>query len=82
MESASSACPSGSMPSAWLTADSARCIPAGTSLRDCSMFRHTRATTVVSQPPRFSIWLASERLSRSQVSWTASSASPARPSVW
>jgi hypothetical protein len=46
------------------------------------MFRHTRATTVVSQPPRFSIWLASERLSRSQVSWTASSASLARPSVW
>jgi hypothetical protein len=52
MESASSACPSGSTPSASLTADSARCIPAGTSRRDCSMFRHTRATTVVSHPPR------------------------------
>ena len=28
--------------------------------RDCSMFRHTRATTVVSHPPRFSTPLVSE----------------------
>ena len=39
------------------------------------MFRHTRATTVVSQPPRLSTSSASTRLSRSQASWTASSAS-------
>ena len=39
------------------------------------MFRHTRATTVVSQPPRFSTSPVSVRLSRSHASWTASSAS-------
>ncbi len=64
------------------TADSGSVIPTGSSLRACSMFRHTRATTVVSQPPRFSIVLESVRLSRSQASWTASSASLAEPSVW
>jgi len=50
-------------------------------LRECSMFRHTRATTVVSQPPMFSTPLASERVSRSQASWTASSASAREPSI-
>jgi hypothetical protein len=45
------------------------------------MFRQMRATTVVSQPPMFSTPLASLRLSRSQVSWTASSASLAEPSI-
>ena len=45
------------------------------------MFSETRATTVVSQPPRFSTWFASVRLSRSQASWTASSASLSEPSI-
>jgi hypothetical protein len=38
------------------------------ALRAWCMFRHTRATTVVSQPPRLSTPLVSERLSRSQAS--------------
>ena len=38
-------------------------------------------TTVVSQPPRFSMAPGSERLSRSQASWTASSASLSEPSI-
>ena len=46
-----------------------------------SMSRQTRATTVVSQPPRFSTSLVSARLSRSQASCTASSASLAEPSI-
>ena len=33
-----------------------------------SMFRHTRATMVVSHPPRFSTSAVPDRLSRSQVS--------------
>ena len=45
------------------------------------MSRHTRATTVVSQPPRFSTALVSERLSRSHASCTASSASLSEPSI-
>ena len=69
MESASSASASGSMPAMpSLAIDSGRCMPTGRSRRDCSMFRHTRATTVVSHPPRFSISSAPERLSRSQAS--------------
>jgi hypothetical protein len=43
------------------------------------MFREIRATTVVSQPPRFATAPASERPSRSQDSWTASSASLCDP---
>jgi hypothetical protein len=39
------------------------------------MVRHTRATTVVSQPSRFSIASASVRLKRNHASCTASSAS-------
>jgi hypothetical protein len=45
------------------------------------MFRHTRATTVVSQASRFSTLLVSARLRRSQASWTASSASLTEPSI-
>ena len=45
------------------------------------MTRHTRATTVVSHPARFSTALVSDRLSRIQDSWTASSASPVDPSI-
>jgi hypothetical protein len=82
MESASSASASGPAPSASVAADWGRCTPAGSSRRAASMFRHIRATTVVSQPPRFSMAPGSARLSRSQVSWTASSASLAEPSDW
>jgi len=56
----------------------------GSSRRDArerSMSSDTRATTVVSQPPRFCTPLASARLSRSQASWTASSASLTEPSI-
>ena len=56
--------------------------PMGSSRRDLrprSMSRHTRATTVVSHPPRLPISPASERASRSQASCTASSASRQRP---
>jgi hypothetical protein len=45
------------------------------------MSRHTRLTTVVSQPPRFATVAASERLSLSHASWTASSVSPSEPSI-
>src|SRR5262249_32105323 len=45
------------------------------------MFKLTRATTVVNHPVRFSIARASERLSRSQDSCTASSASLSDPSM-
>jgi hypothetical protein len=45
------------------------------------MFRHTRATIVVSHPPRLRTSLASERLSRSHDSCTASSASLNEPSI-
>jgi hypothetical protein len=45
------------------------------------MFRQTRETTVVSQLPRLSTALVSERLKRSQASWTASSASLEEPRI-
>jgi hypothetical protein len=45
------------------------------------MSRQTRATTVVSQARRFATSRVSERLSRSQVSCTASSASLSEPSI-
>ena len=57
--------------------------PTGSSCRwrrDRSMFRDTRATTVVSQPPRFSTSAGFAPVSLSQVSWTASSASLDEPS--
>jgi hypothetical protein len=44
------------------------------------MLRDTRATTVVSQPPRFSTAVVSAPVIRSQVSCTASSASVIEPS--
>src|ERR1035441_10886911 len=56
----------------------------GSSRRDLrarSMFRHTRATTVVSHPSRFSTPPASARLTRSQASRTASSASLREPRI-
>ena len=67
-----------------VTIGSGRCTPKDSSRRDRrerSMFSDTRATTVVSQPPRFSISRLSERLSRSQASCTASSASLSEPSI-
>jgi hypothetical protein len=45
------------------------------------MSRHTLATTVVSHPARFCTSLAPERLTRSQDSCTASSASVSEPSI-
>src|SRR5207245_5664101 len=68
----------------WVTIDADTCALNGSSrreLRERSMSRHTRATTVVSHPPRFWMPLASERLNRSQASWTASSASVSEPSI-
>lgn len=50
-------------------------------VRERSMSRHTRPTTVVSQPPRFSIPSAPARFSRSHASCTASSASVSDPSM-
>ena len=70
-ESASNASSSGwSSPPGMMTG-SGKCTPKGSSrrtLRERSMFRHTRATIVVNHPPRFSTLPAPERLSRSQVS--------------
>jgi hypothetical protein len=43
------------------------------------MFRQIREMTVASQLPRLPTALVSERLKRSQVSWTASSASLGEP---
>jgi hypothetical protein len=51
------------------------------ALRARSMSMQIRPTTVVSQPPRFSTAAPSERLRRSHASCTASSASPAEPSI-
>ena len=79
-ESASSASSSGWTPSI----GSDTCTPSGSSrldLRERNMSRDTRATIVVSHPPRFSTPLVSQRCSRSQVSWTASSASLSEPSI-
>ncbi len=45
------------------------------------MSRQIRPTTVVSQAARLFTCEASERLSLSQVSWTASSASLSEPSM-
>src|SRR6266566_8741848 len=83
-ESASSASYSGSIPSSRLTIGSGTCTSRGSSrreLRERSMSRHTRATTVVSHPPRFSTPLVPERLRWSQDSCTASSASVRESSI-
>jgi hypothetical protein len=50
-------------------------------VRARSISRHTRATTVVSQRRRLATSSTSARLNRIQVSWTASSASLADPSM-
>ena len=83
-ESACSASCSGSIPSARLAIVSVTSAASASSRRDFrerNMSRHTRATTVVSHPPRFSTALVSARLNRSQASWTASSASLSEPSI-
>jgi len=83
-ESDRSASCSGSVPSAGSMMGSGTRTSNGCSrrvLRERSMFSDTRATTVVSHPPRFSISSVSERLSRSHASWTASSASLSEPSI-
>jgi hypothetical protein len=49
--------------------------------RERSIFRHSRATTVVSQPARFATSEVSAPLSRSQAFCTASSASACEPSI-
>src|SRR5262249_33768616 len=51
------------------------------ALRERSIFSDTRATMVVSQLARFSTSSAPARLTRSQASWTASSASLSDPSM-
>jgi hypothetical protein len=82
--SASNTWCSGSTPSTRLTTGSGVCTPSGSSGRESrerNTFRHTLATTVVSQPPMFSMPLASARLGRSHASWTASSASLSEPSI-
>ena len=64
--------------------DPATCGSRGASrrvLRERSVFRHTRPTTVVSQARMFSTSLASVRLSRIHDFWTASSASLSEPSI-
>ncbi len=84
-ESASSVSCSGSIASTALDQPGrARATSSGSSARvgrRRSMFRHTRATTVVSHPPRFSMLSLSARLSRSHVCCTASSASLIEPSI-
>ncbi len=83
-ESASSASCSGLVPAPALSPAAGVTSASGSSrraARERSMSRHTRATTVVSQPPRFSTPSDPERLSRSQDSWTASSASLGEPSI-
>jgi hypothetical protein len=82
--SASSASCSGSILSARSTIGSGSRTPIGSSrrvVRERSMFSETRATTVVSHARRFSMSSVSERLNRSQASWTASSASLSEPSI-
>lgn len=83
-ESASSASCSGSAPTVLLTTGSGTWTPSGSSRRvsrERSTFRQTRATTVVSQPPRFSTAAESERFSRTHASCTASSASLNEPRI-
>jgi hypothetical protein len=83
-ESANSAWWAGSLSSPVLRIGSGSDVPTSSSRRDRrtrSMSRHTRATTVVSQPPRLATASASERLRRSHASWTASSASLSEPSI-
>lgn len=83
-ESLTSAARSGSIASAALTIGSGMCGAMASSrraLRERSMSRQTRATTVVSHPLRFSIPPVPARLAWIQASWTASSASLNEPSM-
>ena len=83
-ELASNASCSGSRSPSGVMTGSGRCPSNETSRRrrrERSMCRHSRATTVVSHPPRLSICSALDRLSRIQASWTASSASVSEPSI-
>ena len=83
-KSPSKASCSGSMPSSglrigsgtWVSRDASRRV-----LRERSMLRATRPTTVVSHARRLSTSLVSVRLSRIHASWTASSASVTEPSI-
>lgn len=83
-ESAMTASCSGPATEAEAGTGSAAWTSSGSSLR-CSrernMFRHTRATTVVSHPARFCTSLVSARLARNQASCRASSASLSEPSI-
>ena len=75
---------SGSSPASGLTIGSGRWVSSDASrrvLRDRSMLRQTRPTTVVNQARRLSTSLVSVRLRRIQASWTASSASVIEPSI-
>ena len=83
-ESAISASSAGSIPPARPASESGTKTPNGSSrrdIRDRSISRHTRATTVVSHRPKFWMALVSARLRSSQTSWTASSASLNEPSI-
>ena len=83
-ESANSAACSGSVPSGGPTTGSGRWVSSGCwwrVVRERSRLSATRATIVVSQPPKFSTALVSARLTRSHASWTASSASDNDPSI-
>ena len=83
-ESANTASYSGSVMSTVAGTSSPVSSPPGSSRlaeRERSMSRHTRDTTVVSQPPRFWTSLTSVRCSRNHASCTASSASLAEPSM-
>ena len=82
IESASRTAPSG--PSVSRSAASGSSSASDSSRRprrDRSIFRHSRATTVVSHPARFSTSEVSAPLSRSQEFCTASSASACEPSI-
>src|SRR5438445_1229810 len=82
--SARSASRSGSVESSRPTTGPSTSASSGSSrraVRERSMSKHSRATIVVSHPPRFSTSLGSERLTRSQASCTASSASLPEPSI-
>ena len=61
--------------------DLALTVEVGVRDRPLAPYAPASATTVVSQPPRFSTAAASARLSRSHASWTASSASVSEPSI-
>ena len=83
-ESANRASCSGSVPSLRPAIASGTCAPSGSwrrDLRERSMSRQTRPTTVVSHPPRLSMPSVSDRLSLSQACWTTSSASLSEPSI-